>query len=480
MACSKVVPPSYELPRPGAPFDRYDVLCRVAFGGMAAVYGVRRSSIGGFDKLLAMKVMLPHLADRRDAVDMFLDEGRIAAHIDHPNVLEVFDVAEMNGMPFMIMEYVRGQSLSRILTALESGAPLPLQLVVLILQKAAEGLHGAHETTDIAGESLRIVHRDVSPQNIMVSYDGDVKVVDFGIAAGRGRIASTRSGELKGKLGYVPPEAISKSRPLDRRADVWGMGVVAWEALAGRRLFADEDDAATLWNVMHGEVERLSALRDDLPPALVRCVHRCLERDADQRPATCAAVADELAAVVTGLGGAGREMLARHMGAIFEGEQQAERDRIVAIMAGAPDPEADSESKALAEARSTEGTDVTAETPATAPRATDWRPLSAAAVALVVGMGIAAVVAQGDAGPNAATSATTSPAAEVHSAREDVVPTIPTTSSAAGAQAPGASVTPAPSTTSPPRPRATSAIVEPPSRPPEPPPPPFKNPFDKP
>jgi hypothetical protein len=386
------VPPTDQLPKPGDRFDRYEVLTRLAFGGMAAVYAVRRTSIGGFDKVLAMKVILPHLCATPDAVSMFLDEGRIAAQIEHPNVLNVFDVAEKDDVPFMIMEYVRGKSLANV--ANDASEPMPLSFIISVLQKAAEGLHAAHEACDLSGQPLNVIHRDVSPQNLMVSYDGDVKVVDFGIAAARGRLATTRSGEIKGKLSYVPPEGIDKSRPIDRRADVWALGVVAWEMLTGRRLFRDNDDATTLWNIMHGDIDSPSKLRDDLPEPLVRCVMKCLERDVDLRTATCGEVASELTSALAVTGGGSRRALSDYLRSMFADEETAERDRLARLMTAAPGAieELASPTDQQMVARVDEPTDVTAEADISYAHPSKRAPV-AAAIGFVVIAGIAITLA---------------------------------------------------------------------------------------
>ncbi len=445
----KGVTQSDHLPKPGDRFDRYEVLTRLAFGGMAAVYAVRRASIGGFDKLLAMKVMLPHLCATPDAVSMFLDEGRIAAQIEHPNVLHVFDVAEKDNVPFMIMEYVRGQSLANIAKA-GDGVPMPLNIVASVLQKAAEGLHAAHEARDVGGRPLNVVHRDVSPQNLMVSYDGDVKVVDFGIAAARGRIATTRSGEIKGKLGYLAPESIDKSHPIDRRADIWALGVVAWEMLAGRRLFPRDDDATTLWSIMNDDIEPLGPLRDDLPDGLVRCVMSCLQRDVDQRAANCKEVANQLGAVVKELGGCSRESISEYIRARFSQEEAAEREHLARLMtsAAAPDDETAQQRTPAAEAisgRREEPTDVTAQRDISLRQPSKRAStVVVVAAAVVIAAAAATVALRGGETPPAASqerSAANAEAAQpdVDKAPPDVAPSVQPADSAGEATAPSSS-----------------------------------------
>ena len=282
------------LPRPGELVDRYCLVAAIAHGGMAAVYAVRREGLAGFDKLLAMKLLLPHLASERRFVDMFLDEARVAAHLQHPNLAQVFDSGVHRGLPYLVMEFLHGKSLSQCQErALELGRPLSQPFLLSVLAAAAAGLHAAHETKSAQGTSLGIVHRDVSPQNIHVGYDGQVKMVDFGIAVAAGRLSSTRTGEVKGKLGFVAPEQLDQRRPIDRRTDLWALGVVAWEAFAGRRLFWGESASETVWKVLNGPIRPVVELSPAVPAEVARVVARCLARDAAQRPAT----ADEVAQV---------------------------------------------------------------------------------------------------------------------------------------------------------------------------------------
>ncbi|MEM6955925.1 MAG: serine/threonine-protein kinase [Myxococcota bacterium] len=248
----------------------------IAHGGMAAVYAVSRSSIGGFDKLLAMKVLLPGL--REEAfVTMFLDEARIVSRIHNPHVVQVFDLGEEDEMPFLVMELLRGRTLGQLRRfARERKQPLPHGLVRGVLVQAAQGLHAAHETIGPDGEPLGIVHRDVNPQNIHVGYDGQTKIVDFGVARARGRLSKTRTGEVKGKLSYLAPEQIHKTGTLDRRVDVWALGVTAYELLAGVRLFRAADDASTMWNVLEKKVAPLDP-SIEAADVVMRCLHRAPE-----------------------------------------------------------------------------------------------------------------------------------------------------------------------------------------------------------
>jgi eukaryotic-like serine/threonine-protein kinase len=328
------------LPRVGETVDRYRVVAEVAHGGMAAVYAVQRSSIGGFEKLLALKVMLPHLASDAHFVDMFLDEAKIASQIQHPNVVRVLDVGLHERRPFILMEFLRGQSLSQLIQrAQKSTEPVLAPVWMAILAQAAEGLHAAHETCGSDGKPLGIVHRDVTPHNIFVGYDGQVTVVDFGVAAARGRASGTRTGEVKGKLAYLAPEQFDRSWPVTRATDVWALGVIAWEIFAGRRLFATGDEATTIWNVLNQPIERLDKLAPELPPAVARVIAACLSRQPDRRPAT----SKEIAAVLTselGQNTATVGEIAAVMERLFGSERVLEIERLGAKPGAAPAPSA--------------------------------------------------------------------------------------------------------------------------------------------
>ena len=327
------------LPRVGDRIDRYEVVAEIAHGGMAAVYAVRRTSIGGFDKLLAMKVLLPHLQNEKQFVDMFLDEARIGSKIQHPNVVGLFDLGEHDGSPFMVMDYLRGQSLSRVVKkARKTSTRLPLGFFCRIMAQTAEGLHGAHEARGSDGELLSVVHRDVSPQNIHIGYDGQVKVVDFGIAAARGRISSTRSGELKGKFTYLAPEQIDRAGELDRRVDIWAFGVVAWELFAGRRLFKADDDGRRLWKILNMEIPPLSEVAPGVPGGLATLVMGCLNRNPKQRPSDCQVLAQEFGKVARQLGSDTAGDISREVRALFASEKAVEEERLSAAQRKGPAP----------------------------------------------------------------------------------------------------------------------------------------------
>jgi serine/threonine-protein kinase len=270
----------------------------VASGGMATVYAARMEGPGGFTKRVALKFIHPHLAKDAGFVRMFFDEARIAARIEHPNVCGVFGFGEVDGAYYLAMEYLEGSTLRQLRAAAGERAPaaFPPAVVARIVADAAEGLHAAHELVDDEGRSLRVVHRDVSPHNLMLTRDGSVRVLDFGIAHAMGRLQETRSGELKGKLGYMAPELVRRGA-VDRRVDIWSLGVVAWELLTGRRLFdACRSEADTLLAILSEPIARPSSHAPAVSAELDDIVLGALARNPDERYRTARALARALEA----------------------------------------------------------------------------------------------------------------------------------------------------------------------------------------
>ncbi len=261
---------------------RYQLLSRLAVGGMAEVYLARQGELSGFKTLVVVKKVLPHLAVKPDFIAMFLDEARIASMLDHPNVVRITEVGRTESEYFLAMELVQGKSLASILQQSERAkTPIPHNLSALVVANAAAGLHHAHQLTDASGNLLGLVHRDVSPQNIMVSFEGSVKVIDFGIARALGRLGDTNSGSLKGKLGYMAPEQ-ARGEPVDARADIFSLGVVLWECIAGRRLFLRENELATLRAVVYEPIPSASKFTE-VDPALDAIIRRSVARNVEER-----------------------------------------------------------------------------------------------------------------------------------------------------------------------------------------------------
>jgi len=276
---------AFPIASEGTYVGRYRLVEEIGIGGMASVYLARMDGAGGFQKWVALKRVHPHLVEDEHFIRMFLDEARIAASISHPNVAQVFDLGSEGNTHWIAMEYLHGEPLRELMRHnADIGRPMRPELAARIVADAAEGLHAAHELRGKNGEPLNLVHRDVTPHNLFITYDGVVKVVDFGIAKVAGRLASTRAGTLKGKIAYMAPEQI-RGRDVDRRADIFALGVVLWELTTNRRLFRTDSDLETVERVQRCIVPPPSSVlqHDEYPVELESIVMRCLRRDRDER-----------------------------------------------------------------------------------------------------------------------------------------------------------------------------------------------------
>ncbi len=270
--------------RPGTRVGRYEVIRRLAIGGMAELYLARATGLDGFEKMVVLKRLLPQYADEPAAARMLLDEARLAAKLDHPHVAQVYDVGEESGTYFFTMEYVRGPTLEQILRELrERGAKMPLAHVIAIGSAVAAALHHAHERTDNAGEPLGIVHRDVSPSNVVVSWEGAIKVLDFGIAKATLTRTQTETGVIKGKYTYMSPEQC-RGQTVDRRSDIYSLGIVIYELAAGERLFERGNQYEVMGRI--ATAEGLDESRHVPSQGLEAIVRRALRREAGDRQQT--------------------------------------------------------------------------------------------------------------------------------------------------------------------------------------------------
>jgi eukaryotic-like serine/threonine-protein kinase len=273
------------LPGGGTYFlGRYRIVDEIGVGGMASVHLARADGPGGFQKWVAIKRIHRHLAEDETFIRMFLDEARIAARISHPNVAQVFDLGKHRDTYWIAMEYLHGEPLREIMRGVEEGGAPPMgpHIAARLVADAAEGLHAAHELRDKDGKLLNLVHRDVTPHNLFLTYDGAVKVVDFGIAKVTGRLSTTRAGTLKGKLAYMSPEQVRGSA-IDRRTDIFALGVVLWELTTSRRLFRMESDLETLERVQACVVPPPSSIVENYPVELEAIVMRALAKDPARR-----------------------------------------------------------------------------------------------------------------------------------------------------------------------------------------------------
>ncbi|MCA9594710.1 MAG: serine/threonine protein kinase [Myxococcales bacterium] len=456
---------------------RYALHTALASGGMATVHLGRLLGPVGFSRTVAIKRLHASFAQDPDFVSMFLDEARLAARIRHPNVVPVLDVVALEGELFLVMEYVQGEALSRLRRSF--GKPIAVPVVARIAVDMLNGLHAAHEAKNERGEPLDIVHRDVSPHNILVGVDGISRVTDFGIAKAENRIQTTREGQIKGKLAYMAPEQL-RERAVDRRTDVYAAAVVVWEALTAKKLFARDDPGAMVARILEGNVQRPSALVPGIPSEVDAIVMQGLAANPDARFASAQEMAlalehavrlEPAARVGQWVEQVAASSLTERAAAVadLETASHSSVDSVRSFMREAsqslpaPEPERPSSTHSVAQVSSL-SVDSPGET-----KTPNRRPLVLVAVVLGV-LGIAAVVAlsrtSGGRAPEPITAASSAKTAE---------PTPETTLQ------PLASAPPPPSASAP-APEQPAKVVHRPAathKPPAPPPPePTKNPSD--
>ncbi len=328
----------------GSKLGDNELMLRIGRGGMATVWVAReRAKDPKDDRLVAVKAMLIELADETEFVTMFLDEVRLVRAIKHPNIVEIYDVGDADGIMWMSMEWVEGESLHTVIAEAGKRRAIPPELAVKIIADAASGLHAAHELRDLDGSLRGVVHRDVSPHNILIGTNGLVKLVDFGVAKALGRISeATRAGQLKGKFGYMSPEQ-ALGKPVDRRSDIFSLGIVLFELTTSRRLFRGEHDIDTLKLVIGGPIPKPTSIDAKYPSGLERIVLKALDRNVEGRYQTAQELAEDLRAYLkserivvaqSGLAGLMKRVLAERI----EQRRKAVRAALKALGSGQAPP----------------------------------------------------------------------------------------------------------------------------------------------
>jgi serine/threonine protein kinase len=276
------------------PFGKYYLLERINVGGMAEVFKAKSFGVEGFERIVAVKRILPSIAEDQDFITMFIDEAKVAVQLTHANIAQIFDLGKVGDSYFIAMEYVHGRDVRAIFDrARKNSQPVPIPMACYTIMKVCEGLDYAHNKKDAAGRDLNLVHRDVSPQNILISYDGEIKVIDFGIAKAASRSAKTQAGILKGKFGYMSPEQV-RGLPLDRRSDIFSIGIVLYELLTLERLFQGESDFSTLEKVRNVEIMPPSTYNPRIPDELEQIVLKALSKEVEDRYQTAMDLHDDL------------------------------------------------------------------------------------------------------------------------------------------------------------------------------------------
>ncbi len=276
------------------PAGQYYLMEKIAQGGMAEIFKGLSYDVNGLKKTVCIKKILPHIAASQEFIDNLIDEAKITVSLSHGNIAQIYDLGKVGDDYFMVMEFVEGRSLSQInKRCLKNDELIPVPHLCFFMAEILNGLNYIHLRTDERGSSLGIVHRDISPQNIMVSFSGTVKIIDFGIAKSKLRMGTTDSGILKGKFAYMSPEQ-ARGEPVDHRSDIFSLGVILYEMLTGKRLFKADDNRDTLRNVRRAKIDPPTSFRPDLPPALDEIVMRALAKDRRERYPFASEMHDEL------------------------------------------------------------------------------------------------------------------------------------------------------------------------------------------
>ncbi len=315
--------------REGERFGKYTLVDRLAVGGMAELFLAHRSDAEAGAKAVVIKRILPHLSGQPGCVRMFLDEARLGAQLNHPNVVQIDELGKVGDSYFIAMEYVSGRDMRQVLARASAlGIPFPVVYALKIASSVCEALSYAHQLRDAHGTLLHIVHRDITPENILVSFDGTVKLLDFGVARSASRVEQLQSGVMTGRLGYMSPEQCL-GQTLDGRSDVFSLGVVLYEWLTGFRLFNADSDVGVLQSITGGRVHPPSYFRADIPEPVEALVMRALERDRDHRHATAAELQTDIDRCLGQVRITPSALhIANYLGQLFREEREAERARL--------------------------------------------------------------------------------------------------------------------------------------------------------
>lgn len=300
--------------------NRYELITKLASGGMASIYLGRFIGTPDFERLVAVKIIHPHLTEDEEFVNMFLDEATITAKLSHPNIAQVIELGEQDGLYYMIMEYVEGETLNTLINRIKKRnlQPLTYAQAAWIVSQAASGLYYAHTLTDPYGKPLSIIHRDVTPQNIMITYEGHIKLIDFGIARALGRRTHTKTGEIKGKYSYMSPEQV-RGQKIDARSDIFSLGVVLYEITLLNRLFKRDTELATIQAILNYEVVPPSHINPRYPRMLESIVLKAISQEPKDRYQTAKELVDDLEYFISSTGEiVGSHVISRIMKNVFE------------------------------------------------------------------------------------------------------------------------------------------------------------------
>jgi len=279
-------------------FGQYELMEVISTGGMAEVFKARMKGVEGFQKIVAIKRILPHLTENDEFVTMFIDEAKLAAQLQHPNIIHIYDLGKIERSYYIAMEYIDGKDLRSLLRLIEEkGQRLPLGIALYVASRLAAALDYAHRKRDFQGRAMALVHRDVSPQNVLISLDGDIKLCDFGIAKAASKASHTRAGALKGKLQYMSPEQ-AWGKDLDHRSDIFSLGVVMYEMVTGKKAFSGDSELSILEQVRSPKLQAPRQIDPSVPPEVERIILRAIEPNRDARYQTAAELGSDLDAAL--------------------------------------------------------------------------------------------------------------------------------------------------------------------------------------
>ncbi len=321
----------------GVRYGKYTLIDRIAVGGMAEIFLARQTGLEGFEKTIVIKRIRPHLSKQQSFVNMFLHEAKLAAQLSHPSIAQIYDLGKIGDTFFIAMEYIFGRDMRRVIPKADSmGIPFPMVYALKIASSVCEGLYYAHQKADNYGNPLNIVHRDVTPENIFVSFDGTVKILDFGIAKAATQVEQTRAGEIKGKLAYMSPEQVV-GKTLDARSDIFSLGVVLYEWITDLRLFTGDNEVAILKSISEGKIYAPSYFKADVPEGVERILMKALSKDREKRYQTAWEMQYDLDQFLAEYEFTPSNIhLANFLKQLFSDELEAERRRL--LTEGAPLP----------------------------------------------------------------------------------------------------------------------------------------------
>ncbi|MCF8049768.1 MAG: protein kinase [Desulfobacterales bacterium] len=318
-------------------FEKYQMLDRLAVGGMAEVYRGKLTGERGFEKLVVVKRMLPHVAEDQEMVSHFIEEARLDALLQHDNIIHVYDFGEAEGSYFIAMEYLFGKDLHSVIEKAEQeNSPIGLALSLFVISKLCEGLEYAHSLTDLHGKPLNITHRDISPQNIFLTYDGKIKIIDFGIAKTTEKATKTRFGIIKGKVAYMSPEQ-AEGKPLDKRSDIFSVGILLYEMVTRKDMY-DGATGQMLIKAINAKYDPPEELAPDLPPQVYEIMHRALAKNPEKRYQSCAEMTADIDNCLYDLEDRpNAKLLSEYMTGLFEREYAEEKEKLSQLMKYPPE-----------------------------------------------------------------------------------------------------------------------------------------------